>query len=135
MGKPTTGRGASRRLSRAQRRVDHWRGNGGGQGRRMPEELWQEAVEVARVEGLYATSRALRIDYCRLKERLSTTVTAAAVDAQAPAFVELDLGQVHGGGKAVVELSDRDGSRVRVEVAAALVDVMGLVRTFWSRRS
>jgi len=100
----------------------------------MPEKLWQEAVKVAREEGLYATSRALRVDYGRLKERLST-VTESAVDAQAPAFVEMDLGQLHGGGTAVVELLDRDGSRMRVEVTAAMVDVTGLVRTFWSRRS
>jgi len=44
----------------------------------MPEELWQEAVEVARVEGVYATSRVLRIDYCRLKERLASAGMAAA---------------------------------------------------------
>jgi len=101
----------------------------------MPEKLWREAVEVAREEGVYATSRTLRVDYSRLKKRLSTTVTESAVDAQAPAFMELDLGQLHGGGKAVVELSDRDGCRMRVEVTAAMVDVTGLVRTFWSRPS
>ncbi len=101
----------------------------------MPEELWQEAVEVAREEGLYATARTLRVDYCRLKERLSTTRMATAGAGQAPAFVELELGQPHDGGKAVVELSDRDGSRMRIEVAAAAVDVAGLVRTFWSRPS
>ena len=134
MSKPRTGRRVSRRLSRVQQHVEHWRRNGGGQGRRMPEKLWQEAVKVAREEGLYATSRALRVDYGRLKERLST-VTESAVDAQAPAFVEMDLGQLHGGGTAVVELLDRDGSRMRVEVTAAMVDVTGLVRTFWSRRS
>lgn len=135
MSKPRTGRRVSRRLSRVQQHVEQWRRNGGGQGRRMPEELWREAVAVAREEGLYATSRALRVDYSRLKERLSTTVTASAVDGQAAGFMELDLGQLRGGGTVVVELSDRDGSRMRVEVAAAVVDVTGLVRTFWSRRS
>lgn len=134
MSKPGTGHQVSRRLIRAREHVDRWRGNGGGQGQRMPEELWQEAVEVAREEGLYATSRALRVDYSRLKERLSTTRLGSAGDGQKPAFMELDLGELHSGGKAVVELSDRDGSRMRIEVVAA-VDVMGLVRTFWSRPS
>ena len=134
MSKPRTGRQVSRRLIRAREHVDRWRRNGGGQGQRMPEELWQEAVELAREEGLYATSRALRVDYSRLKERLSTTRMGSDGDGRKPAFMELDLGQLHGGGKAVVELSGRDGSRMRIEVVAA-VDVMGLVRTFWSRPS
>jgi hypothetical protein len=35
----------------------------------MPEELWQEAVHVARSAGLYATAKATRIKYEALKER------------------------------------------------------------------
>jgi len=101
----------------------------------MPAELWRDAVEVAREEGLCATARALRVDYCRLKERLATARMASADAGQAPAFVELDLGQPQDGAKAVLELADRDGRRMRIEVAAVAVERAGLVRTFWSRPS
>jgi len=55
--------------------------------------------------------------------------------AAAPAFMELDLGQLQGA-RAVVELTGRDGCGMRVEiVGAAVVDVMALVQTFWCRQS
>jgi hypothetical protein len=50
-------------------RLEQWRKAGGGRGSRMPEELWQEAVHVARSAGLYATAKATRIKYEALKER------------------------------------------------------------------
>ena len=67
MRKPRT---ASRELTELRARVMDWRRQeGGGRGSRIPEELWQEAVRVARSDGLYATAEALRFNYERLKER------------------------------------------------------------------
>ena len=64
------GRKNSRELMAVQRRVEAWRRRGGGgRGSRIPEELWNEAVEVAQVAGVHATARALRFNYERLKER------------------------------------------------------------------
>ena len=62
----------SRELTALRARVAEWRKRGGGRGSRIPEDLWQEAVSVARVEGLYATARATCINYERLKERSAT---------------------------------------------------------------
>ena len=136
-----SGRGrASPGLIRAQQRLERWRRNGGGQGRRIPDELWQEAANVARAEGLYSTSRALGVDYGRLKKHVASAEVAASKpaaggQAAAPAFMELDLGQLQGA-RAVVELTGRDGCGMRVEiVGAAVVDVMALVQTFWCRQS
>jgi hypothetical protein len=63
-------RTASGELTELRARVLQWRKqDGGGRGSRIPEELWQEAIRVARVDGLYATARATRFNYERLKER------------------------------------------------------------------
>jgi hypothetical protein len=67
MRKPKT---TSKELAELRARVTQWRGQeGGGRGSRIPEELWQEAVRVARSDGLYATAKALQFNYERLKER------------------------------------------------------------------
>jgi len=37
---------------------------------KLPEPLWQAAVELARQHGVYPVAHPLRLDYTRLKERL-----------------------------------------------------------------
>lgn len=59
----------SRELTELRARVMDWRKGGGGRGSRIPEDLWQEAIRVAGICGLYATSKALHFSYDRLKER------------------------------------------------------------------
>jgi hypothetical protein len=50
-------------------RMSQWRQEeGGGRGSRIPEELWQEALRVARIDGLHATAQAARLNYERLKQ-------------------------------------------------------------------
>ena len=50
-------------------RMSKWRQEGGGgRGSRIPEELWQEALGVARIDGLHATAQAARLNYERLKQ-------------------------------------------------------------------
>jgi hypothetical protein len=133
-------RTVSPRLSAAVQRVEQWRELHGGNGRgsQIPEALWNEAVELARVEGVWATARALRFKYERLRERLESASRAECKQvggSQAkPAFVELGMTELTGGGKVVVELVSRHGDRMRIEVAGAGMDVAGLTQTFWSRR-
>ena len=113
-------------------RVEHWRQHGGGKGTRMPEDLWKKAAEIARVEGVYATSRALRVNYQGLKSRLThTNIREPACDKTAT-FVEVELKQPGDPGKTVVELFDERGRRIRIDVTgASAVDVMGLAQAFW----
>ena len=58
-------------------------------GARIPVELWARAVEAARREGSYQTSRVLNLDYAELKRRLSESVAEAATDDSSVTFVEL----------------------------------------------
>ena len=60
----------SRELLELCARMSQWRKkDGGGRGSRITEELWQEALGAARIDGLYATAKAARLNYDRLKER------------------------------------------------------------------
>jgi hypothetical protein len=126
-------RPVSAQLKEVQRRVERWRERGGGKGTRMPEELWQAAAEVARVEGLYSTSRALRVEYRRLKQRVTST---AAISTTSSSFVELGMSQLCGMSRTMIELCSREGDRMRVEVTGTpAVDIVGLTQTLLSQRS
>lgn len=129
----------SMQVARVQRRVEKWRKRGGGKGSRMPAELWREATEVARIEGVYAVSRALRIDYNRLKSRVSSeegSQTRGATAGPDGAFVELETSEICGGCKTVIELVGRAGDRMRLEVAGKPeVDVVELTQVFLSQQS
>lgn len=135
-------RPVSTKLKEVQRLVELWRDRGGGKGTRMPEELWEAAAEVAGVEGLYSTARALRVEYGRLKKRVAATHAIERVSRRAAAssagssFVELGMSQLCGACKTVIEVCGREGDRMRVEVTGTpTVDIVGLTRTFLSQGS
>src|SRR5579863_104105 len=70
-----------------QRQLDQFRST---QRRRtkLPESVWQAAVELARQHGVYAVAHPLRLDYMGLKKRLGG-VPRRRWKAAKPAFVEL----------------------------------------------
>lgn len=123
--------GESRELRRLQKRVEGWRRVGGGKGSRIPEELWEEAVALSRSEGVWATSRALRFNYERLKKASAKTPTVPATE-----FVAMEMPPVMKGLKVVVEFAGADGEQMRMSVSdATTADVVMLAATFWRRRA
>ena len=125
-------------------RVEHWRAHREGGRSMVPEELWNAAVEVARVEGVHATSKALRFNYYSLKDRLvradSTALARRKPDRDAT-FVEVQMPSLPlapresaVNDKTVVELVGTGGARMRIDVTGtSRVDVVGLAQAFWSR--
>jgi hypothetical protein len=56
----------------------------------IPEELWGEAVALARTHGVNRTAQALHLSYASLKQRLDASVHVEPVAAALkPTFVEL----------------------------------------------
>lgn len=91
---------------------------------------------MARVEGVSATSRALRFSCTGLRERVDRVQAMEREDRaegrEAPAFVELGAGALGGVGTTIVEMVGRSGGRMRLELRGTSgVDVMGLVQAFW----
>ena len=56
-------------ITQLQRQLEQFRSNQPAR-TKLPESLWQAAVELARQHGIYAVASPLRLDYTRLKERL-----------------------------------------------------------------
>src|ERR1700721_3623965 len=55
---------------------------------KLPESVWQAAVELARQYGIYPVAHPLRLDYMGLKKRLGGVPTFRR-KASKPTFVEL----------------------------------------------
>jgi len=74
-------------IAQLQRQLDQFRST---QPRRtkLPESLWQGAVELARQHGVYSVAHPLRLDYTGLKKRRGGVLPRRR-KATKPAFVEL----------------------------------------------
>ena len=99
-------------------------------GGRIPEALWSQALELARTHGVAAVARALRLDYVRLKRRL-TAESCAAVPPP-PAFVEMTLDLPPSGSACILALSDAHGRALRIEWTRPVAsEVAAVARSLW----
>ena len=124
------------RLAEVRDRLARWRAKHGGRGIRVPEAMWAEVVEVAQVEGVEATARALQLDPARLAARMTGAGTASGeMTAKASGgFVELDAGRLGLSPRTVIRFQGKDGERLEVELAAgAAIDLATLAEAFWRR--
>lgn len=129
-------------LASLRRRVEDWR-DGGGRGSRIPEELWEAAVGVARTVGVSATARALRFGYQKLKVRTAEVARTGGtgrrrrrVGSRRPEFVALPMPALPEAARVVVAFVAPDGEQMRMEVSgASAMDMVALARAFWGRRT
>jgi hypothetical protein len=75
-------------IAQLQHQLDQFRGSQSGR-TKLPEALWQAAVELARQYGVYPVAHPLRLDYTRLKKQLGGPQTRGQRKTTKPAFVEL----------------------------------------------
>ena len=107
-------------IERARAELELWRGQR-RRGERIPESVWRSAVGAASRHGVHQVSRALGLDYLRLKRRVEEA-TRRGSGAEV-GFVELGGGPVASDVGCVVELEKGNGTRMRICVRdAARVD-------------
>ena len=130
------------RIEPLRQRVEDWRRNKAGN-ERMPEELWPEAVELAKLYGVSAVQKILRVDYRGLERRTFGIVKSVgkagtkargnrAGEGPVPArFVELGSLPARRA-EHLVELEDGNGRKLSLKVAAGhLAEVLPLTQAFW----
>ena len=81
---------------------------------KLPESLWQAAVELARQHGVYPVAHLLRLDYTRLKERLGGSPNSRR-RATKPAFVELVAPSRAELEECMIEFESSGGSKMRIQ--------------------
>ena len=97
---------------------------------KLPESLWQSAVELARQQGVYAVAHPLRLDYTRLKERLGES-SGRRRKTTKPAFVELIAPKPTKLHEFVIEIEASHGAKMRIEWrTAAPPDWTALLRAW-----
>ncbi len=97
---------------------------------KLPESVWQSAVELARQHGIYAVAHPLRLDYTRLKQRLDGIPSQARKRNQ-PAFVELIRQSAAPFPECVIEFESAGGGKMRIQwKAASPPDWAGLLRAW-----
>ena len=109
-------KGASRipePIAQLQRRFDEFRSMQPHR-TKLPETLWQAAVELAREHGLHPVAHPLRLDYMGLKKRLEA-VPGPQKKVAAPAFVELIASHPATISEYVIEFESSIGSKMRIQ--------------------
>jgi hypothetical protein len=97
---------------------------------KLPESLWEAAIELARQHGIYAVAHPLRLDYTRLKQRLGGNPSQRRKPEQ-PAFVELIGSNATTLPECVIEFESARGGKMRVQwKAAAPPDWASLLRAW-----
>jgi len=85
---------------------------------KLPESIWQLAVELARQYGVYPVAHPLRLDYMGLKRRLGRS-SGRRQRAKPPAFVELVASPVAKLDECVIEFESSRGAKMRIQWRAA----------------
>src|SRR5664279_6224979 len=98
-------------IEQLKRELDQFRSTQSGR-TKLPESLWQAAVELARQHGVYSVAHPLRLDYMGLKKRLDG-VPGSEKKAAKPAFVELVAEHPASMADCVIEFESSVGSKMR----------------------
>ena len=94
---------------------------------RLPESIWAAAVEMAQRYGLHRTTKTLRLDYTKLKNRMPAS--AQATEPARPGFLELLAPVAVGPAEYVVEWESARG-RMRVAMKGVTPDWASLLRAW-----
>ena len=97
---------------------------------KLPETLWQAAVELARQHGVYSVAHPLRLDYMGLKRRLDG-VPIPQKKAAKPAFVELIAAHPATVAECVIEFESRIGSKMRIQWKGSAAPDWGSLFRAW----
>jgi hypothetical protein len=116
-------------IAQLQRQLEQFRSTQ-SQRTKLPESLWQAALELARQYGVYAVAHPLRLDYMGLKRRLGG-VPSRRRQASKPTFMELITPHPATLENCVIEFESAGGGKMRIHwKAAAPPDWAGLLRAW-----
>jgi alkylhydroperoxidase family enzyme len=96
---------------------------------RLPESMWAAAAEMAQRHGVHCTTKALRLDYTRLKKRLPIVAVTGQTRSAPPDFLELLASSASRVAECVVEVESSRG-RMRVAMKGVTPDWAGLLRAW-----
>lgn len=116
------------RLEATRERFEKWRSERPSRACQIPTELWAAAARCARQLGYYRTAQVLGLDSGKLKRQAEAL--GKRPRKSVPGFVEL-VAPGRALAECVVELENRSGGKLRIELrGAAVPDLIDLARRF-----
>lgn len=113
-------------LMELSQRLEQWRSEQPPR-TRLPESIWAAAVEMAQRHGLHRTTKTLRLEHAKLKNRMPAT--AHATEPVTRGFLELLAPVAVGPAECVVEWESARG-RMRVAMKGVTPDWASLLRAW-----
>ena len=103
----------------------------------IPEQLWHAAESLYPEHSLYHISKALRLNYTDLKQRIEQKQSAFIPPSiHSTEFIELNVNSPIPPAECIVEMEDPYGSKMRIHVkGGAGLDLLELGRIFLGRHS
>jgi hypothetical protein len=102
------------RLDAVRDAFEQWRSKSTGR-RRIPEELWQAAVDLSGSYRLSRIAAELKLDYNRLRRR----VQERSPQSQSPQFIEVRMDRLVSADQCIVHLRSPAGFELTVHARAA----------------
>ncbi len=131
MRKRRSKRGLPPSLEQLRQKFESWRQQR-KKGKRIPEELWQAAMEQSMELGVNRVSQALRLNYNDFKKRIQSNGKPVVSVPVQPAFVEMTLSRSEAERECVVEVESSDGCRMKLRFRGeSALDVIQWSRAFW----
>jgi hypothetical protein len=96
-----------------QRQLEEFRSSRPGRVK-LPESLWQAAVELAQQYGIWPVAHSLRLDYVRLRKRVGKVPLPHRRKAAPPSFIEVVAAQPAVVEGSVIEFESPRGAKMRI---------------------
>ena len=99
---------------------------------RVPEEIWTSATRLAEKYGINRIARGLRLNHSALKRRLHGPEDQKTSKKESgPVFVEVGACPAGSSSECVLELENRSGAKMRIELKGGRVlDLLELAQAF-----
>ena len=122
-------------IDRLRARIEAWRSSE-HRGRRMPEELWQEAGAAAQKLGVCPVSRALGLGYQTLKRRVYPSESSPSNVVSHPRFIEVAGFAPSNGivaGEVIIETVLADGARLAIRLKDSSPALLTVIQAWRGR--
>ena len=122
------------RLNEVLSKFEQWRQDRPTKRQRIPDHLWLAAGSLHPEFSVHRISRALHLDYNKLKHFIRLQSDASRPLAAIPEFIELSFDEPNSSCEFVVEMQQDDGSQMKILVSKGKSsDFLSLAQLFWSR--
>jgi hypothetical protein len=101
---------------------------------RIPEELWAAAVKLSNKHSIHRISKALKLSYTDLKERIEKSHPVPETIKPTPSldFIPIDIAPTQPA-ECIVEMEHRNGNKMRMHFKGNVdLDLRSFAEAFWS---